>query len=67
MRSLKTTPDLSVFDADGVLQYRAPDAGCDDRTLDAVWLRDALDAILDGVKPELPETKPIGCTIKRKP
>jgi peroxiredoxin len=64
----KTTPDLFVFDADGILRYRgAPDADHDDESLAARWLRDALDAVIDGRDPELPETRPVGCSIKWKP
>ena len=33
-------------------------------TLDAAWLREALDAVLDGHAPERAETRPVGCSIK---
>jgi peroxiredoxin len=63
----QTTPDVFVLDDDGVVRYRgAPDADHDDPTLRAAWLRDALDAVLDGRAPELPETRPVGCSIKWK-
>jgi peroxiredoxin len=63
----KTTPDVFVIDADGVLRYRgAPDSDYDDPTQRAAWLRDALDAVLSGVAPECPETAPVGCSIKWK-
>jgi peroxiredoxin len=63
----KTTPDLFVLDADGRLRYRgAPDSDYDDPGQRASWLRDALDAILAGEEPALPETKPVGCSIKWK-
>jgi hypothetical protein len=64
----KTTPDVFVFDAEGRLRYRgAPDSDHRDPSQDAVWLRDALDAVLDGAEPELAETAPVGCSIKWKP
>ncbi len=61
----KTTPDLFVLDAGAVLRYRgAPDASCDQPSLNAIWLREALDALLAGERPARPETKPVGCSIK---
>ena len=64
----KTTPDVFVLDAAGVLRYRgAPDADYEDPAQQAQWLRDALDAVLDGREPERSETKPVGCSIKWKP
>ena len=64
----KTTPDVFVLDAGGVLRYRgAPDADYDDPSLNAQWLRDALDAVLAGAAPGRAETKPVGCSIKWKP
>jgi hypothetical protein len=64
----KTTPDVFVLDAAGVLRYRgAPDADYDDPAQAAQWLRDALDAVLAGRDPERSETKPVGCSIKWKP
>ena len=42
----KTTPDVFVIDADGRLRYRgAPDADHQDPSLDAEWLRDALNCL----------------------
>jgi peroxiredoxin len=64
----KTTPDVFVIDASGTLRYRgAPDSDYDDPGQRAAWLRDALDAVLDGREPELAETRPVGCSIKWKP
>lgn len=61
----KTTPDVFVLDADGVIRYRgAPDEDHDDPAQNATWLRDALDAILDGREPERAQTQPVGCSIK---
>ena len=63
----KTTPDVFVIDADGVVRYRgAPDADHDDPGQRAAWLRSALDALLDGRRPERAETRPVGCSIKWK-
>lgn len=61
----KTTPDIFVLDAEGTLRYRgAADADYDDPSQGAAWLRDALDAVLAGRDPEIPETEPKGCSIK---
>jgi AhpC/TSA family len=63
----KTTPDVFVFDAAGVLRYRgAPDADHMDESQNAAWLRAALDAVLDGREPEQAETRPVGCSVKWK-
>jgi peroxiredoxin len=63
----KTTPDCFVIDADGRIAYRgAPDADHQDPSLNAAWLRDALDAVLAGEEPAQAETKPVGCSIKWK-
>jgi len=59
------TPDVFVFDSDLRLRYRgAPDADYEDPGRNADWLREALDAILDGGEPQRAETDPVGCTIK---
>lgn len=61
------TPDVFVFDSDLRLRYRgAPDADYEDPDQNAAWLREALDAVLEGGKPERSETPPVGCTIKWK-
>jgi hypothetical protein len=61
----RTTPDVFVFDAGGALRYRgAPDADHGDPSQDAAWLREALDAVLDGREPDRPETEPVGCSVK---
>ncbi|MBA2629979.1 MAG: thioredoxin family protein [Thermoleophilaceae bacterium] len=63
----KTTPDLFVLDAEGRLRYRgAPDSDHGDPSLNAAWLREALDALLAGDEPAQPETDPVGCSIKWK-
>jgi peroxiredoxin len=59
------TPDVFVFDSDLKLGYRgAPDADYEDPDQNAAWLREALDAVIEGREPERPETPPVGCTIK---
>jgi len=61
----KTTPDVFVLDAGGLLRYRgAPDADYDDPTQNAAFVRDSLDAVLDGRDPDQPQTQPVGCSIK---
>jgi peroxiredoxin len=61
----RTTPDVFVLDADGVLRYRgAPDSDHDDPAQNAAWLRAALDAVLEDRAPDRPETRPVGCSIK---
>jgi peroxiredoxin len=60
-----TTPDVYIFDADGLLAYRgAPDADYDDESQNAAWLREALDALLVGGRPEPAETESVGCSVK---
>jgi hypothetical protein len=56
-----------VLDGGSHLRYRgAPDADHDDPAQRAAWLRDALDAVLEGEAPERAETTPVGCSIKWK-
>ena len=63
----KTTPDVFVIDADGVLRYRgAPDSDYESPAQNAAHLRGALDAVLDGRDPDPAETTPVGCSIKWK-
>jgi hypothetical protein len=63
----RTTPDVFVLDADPNVAYRgAPDADHGDPSLDAAWLRGALDAVLEGATPEPAATTPVGCSIKWK-
>ena len=64
----RTTPDVFVIDHAGILRYRgAPDADHGDEAQGAIWLRDALEAVLAGDQPLPAETKPVGCSIKWKP
>jgi peroxiredoxin len=61
----KTTPDVFLLDADLRLRYRgAPDADYRDEGQNATWLREALDAVLEGAEPDRPRTDPVGCSIK---
>jgi peroxiredoxin len=63
----KTTPDVFVVDSEGRLRYRgAPDSDHSDPSQNAAWLRDALDALLDGRDPDPAETEPVGCSVKWK-
>ena len=59
------TPEVFVFDGDLRLRYHgAPDADHDDEAENAAWLREALDAVLEGRDPQQAETAAVGCTIK---
>ncbi len=61
----KTTPDVFVIDAEGVLRYRgAPDGDYENPAQNAAYVRNALDAVLDGRDPDPTETVPVGCSIK---
>ena len=64
----KTTPDIFVFDKEGVLVYRGlidDDARGSKGEKAKQYLRTTLDAVLAGEKVEASETKPQGCNIKR--
>jgi len=63
----QTTPDCFLIDAEGRVVYRgAPDADHEDPSQNAAWLRDAIDAVLEGNQPATAETTPVGCSIKWK-
>jgi peroxiredoxin len=63
----QVTPHVFVLDAEQRLRYRgAPDADHQDPSLNAAWLRDALDAVLDGAAPANAETRARGCSVKWK-
>ena len=63
----RTTPDVFVFDDGGRLRYRgAPDGDHRDPGQRAIWLREALDAVLAGEEVARPETEPVGCSVKWK-
>ena len=62
------TPEIFVLDDDlQVVYHGAPDASHEDETLQVRWVRNALDSLLSGQPPALPETTPVGCTIKWTP
>ena len=60
----KTTPDVFVTDASGVVYRGAPDADHGDPSLNAAWLREALDDVLAERPVARAETTPVGCSIK---
>jgi AhpC/TSA family protein len=62
------TPEVFVLDSELILRYHgALDDDYEDPSQRASYLRDALDAVLDGQAPALAETEPVGCSIKWKP
>ncbi len=62
------TPEVFLFDKSETLRYHGmiDDNYDDPSAVRARYLRDALDAILDGNPPPVAETRPVGCTIKWK-
>jgi peroxiredoxin len=59
------TPEVFVFDRDRRLRYHgAIDDSRDEGAVTQHYLRDALDAILDGRDPPVAETPAVGCTVK---
>jgi peroxiredoxin len=61
----ETTPDVFVLDSELRLRYRgAPDGDHDDPTQNAVFLRDALDALLANRDPDPALTTSVGCSVK---
>ncbi len=61
----KVTPDVFVLGTDNRLRYRgAPDEDYNEPSHNAAWLRDALDALLEGRDPDPAETDPVGCSVK---
>jgi peroxiredoxin len=61
----RVTPDVFVVDSAGRLAYRgAPDADHRDESLQAAYVRAALDAVLQGGSVAEPLTDPVGCSIK---
>jgi peroxiredoxin len=62
------TPEVFVFDRDRRLVYHgAIDDNRDDRAVEQHYLRDALDAVLEGRTPVIADTPPSGCTVKWRP
>jgi peroxiredoxin len=61
----EVTPHVLVLDSEHRLRYRgAPDADHGDPSQDAAWLREALDAVLDGREPAEAERPARGCSVK---
>ena len=61
------TPHVFVLDPGLRLRYHgAPDADYEDASHAAAYVRDALDAVLDGRDPELAQTPAVGCGVKWK-
>jgi peroxiredoxin len=59
------TPEVFVFDRGRRLVYHgAIDDNRDDTAVTVHYLRDALDTLLDGGRPAVAETRPVGCTVK---
>ena len=61
------TPEVFVFDRDRRLVYHgAIDDNREEGLVTQRYLRDALDAVLEGRAPEASDTPPVGCTVKWK-
>jgi peroxiredoxin len=59
------TPEVFLFDRDRRLRYHgAIDDSRDERSVARHYLRDALDAVLEGRDPSVSETPAVGCTVK---
>lgn len=63
----KTTPHLFVVDRRGILRYQGAfdDVTFRQRTPSVLYLRDAVEAVLSDLKPDVEITDPYGCTIVR--
>ncbi len=62
------TPEVFLFDGGLTLQYHGTidDNYEDPDAVEQTYLRDALEAIVQGGTPPVPTTDPVGCTIKWK-
>jgi peroxiredoxin len=61
------TPEVFVYDRDRRLVYHgAIDDSRDETAVTQQYLRDALDAVLEGREPAVTGTPPVGCTVKWK-
>ncbi len=62
------TPEIFIFDAARTLRYHGvPDDNYEDEhAVKHHYAKEALDAVLAKRAPALPETKPVGCSIKWK-
>jgi hypothetical protein len=63
-----TTPHVFVVDRDGILRYRGAvdDVSIGRRTASRFFLKEAVDALLEGHLPALTETPAFGCAIVRE-
>ncbi len=63
-----TTPHAFVIDRGGFLRYRGAvdDVGLGRRKPTRFYLDEAVEALLDGRLPSVPETRPFGCSIVRE-
>ncbi len=59
------TPHIFVLDENRVVRYKgALDDSPNPANVQKKYVRDALDALLDGNDPPTTETRPVGCTVK---
>ena len=59
------TPEVFVFDGERKLVYHgAIDDNRDETEVETNYLREALDALLEGHEPPVAETPPVGCSVK---
>ena len=63
-----TTPHVFVVDRDGILRYwgAVDDVTFRNRTASRFFLKEAVDALIEGNSPTLTETPAYGCTIVRE-
>ena len=61
------TPHIFIVDAEGLLQYHGAydDVAFRQRVATRNYVEEAVDALLDGGKPEVTSVPPFGCTIVR--
>ena len=63
-----TTPHVFVVDRDGILRYwgAVDDVTFRNRTASRFFLKEVVDALIEGLQPTLTETPAYGCTIVRE-
>lgn len=63
----ETTPDVFLLDAEHAVRFRSPpDDDCENPTVRGGWLRDALEALLEGRELPYRPSVSVGCPIKWK-